>query len=42
MDLPRYSYGVFIRRGQLLAPAARDFLRILVPDAPDAILAGTP
>ena len=38
-DLPEYSYGVFVQRDQLLAPAARNFLEVLAPDAPGSILA---
>ena len=38
-DLPGYSYGVFVQRDQFLAPAARNFLEILAPDAPGSILA---
>lgn len=38
-DLPEYSYGVYVRRRQLLAPPARDFLEVLAPDLPEAVLA---
>ena len=41
LELPRYSYGTFVQRNQLLAPNARAFFELLAPNAPDDIFPNT-
>lgn len=36
---PRHSFGVFTRRGEYLTPPARAFLRLMIPDFPDPLVA---